>query len=171
LYVLRGEDAWAAQQAIWKLAAGGAAAVSFLDQRLHVAPVPGPLEVDAIRSRLTDPDYGVREIDARRLLDDGIALRPAERELLRRPAPPLKYASAIPFKMRPPPKPAPPRLLPPPVLLPLPERLQATRTLAVLEHSTDPAAAMGLLVRLTDGAPDAAFTRSVKTTLARMRKH
>jgi hypothetical protein len=166
---LGGDDAGAAQHAAWTLAAGGEAAVSFLAQRVRPARAPDPGEVSEIRSRLKDPNYDVREIAARTLLDFGLPLPPEERELLRRPdVRPDMRAHLLAngqFAQR---EPKTPTLLPPPVLLPLPERLRSTRALGALERSLSPAA-IGLLGRLVDGAPEAPFTQEAKRTLARMR--
>jgi WD40 repeat protein len=162
---LAGDDATAADQAIWKLAAGGKAVIAYLSERLHPVVAPDELKVKAIRGRLTDDDYDVRETAARTLLDFGMALSPDERELLRRPGPEVPEAARAvggPPKIRPRP------LLPVPVLLPLPERLQATRVIAVLEHSLQRADAVKVLARLVDGAPDAPVTREAKGALGRV---
>ncbi len=168
--VLGGDDAWAAHQAAWALAAGGEAAVAFLGERLHPAPIPDPLRIQTLRERLADPDYDARELAARRLLDLGVELRPEEREALRRPDPRSpRSAIALSSQLLPPPKPE-PRLLPPPVLLPLPERLRSSRAVAALERSRAPAAAESLLDSLADGAPGAPLTREAKAAQARVRQ-
>ena len=94
--VLGGEDARAAQQAAWKLAAGGPLTVSFLGGLCHCPGPQAPGNRGIARPRLKDPDYDVREIAARTVLDLGISLSPDQRELLRRPAPPVEYQLAFP---------------------------------------------------------------------------
>lgn len=167
---LGGDDAWAAHQAAWALAAGGKAAVAFLAERLHPAPIPDPLRIQALRGHLADPDYDARELAARKLLDLGIELRPEQRQALRRPDP-RSPRSAIPLssQLLPPRRPE-PRLLPPPVLLPLPERLHSSRAVAALGRSKAPAAAESLLDSLADGAPQVPLTREAKAALARVRR-
>lgn len=163
---LGGDDAWAAHQAAWALAAAGKAAVQFLAHRLRPAPIPDPLRIETLRARLADPDYDARELAARKLLDLGLELRPEQREALRRPD--TRYAIAqsalLDFQHEPE-----PRLLPPPELLPLPERLRSSRAVAALERSKAPAAAESLLESLADGAPQAPLTREAKAALARVR--
>jgi WD40 repeat protein len=162
---LAGNDAWAAHQAAWSLAAGGAAAVAFLGEHLHPAADPEPAQVAKLRGEFTDPDYDVRKHAACELLDLGLEVSPGEREALRRPG--RNYTSA----------PLPPDqaggmpvpLGPIPELLPLPDRVRASRAVMALEHSLAPSAET-LLATLADGVADAPMTREARSALARVRQ-
>jgi WD40 repeat protein len=153
------DDAWAAHQSAWTLAAGGKGAVAFLSKRLRPAPVPSPELVQSLRDRVSDGDYDARELAARKLVDLGIGVTLGQMEALRRPAPPPAFGGFG--------EPPPVRFLPPPVLLPLPERVRTSRAVAALERSRDPSA-KSLLETLADGAPKAPLTREAKAALARM---
>jgi len=153
--------AWVAHRAAWTLAAGGAASVTFLAGRMHPA-VSDPVQIQALRQFLTDPDYDVREHAARELLDLGAELPPADREALCRPSRIVDDRGVQLGRLRP------PVLLPPPALLPLPERVRSSRAVMALEHN--PASeAQSLLDTLSDGAPAAPQTREAKAALARWR--
>jgi hypothetical protein len=158
------DDAWAAHQAAWKLAAGGKAAITFLTQRLPPATKPSPELLKTLRDRLSDPDYDVRELAARQMVDMGIELTSDQIEALRRPAPQPAYVFGIPGLKEPP-----RRLLPPPELWPLSERLRSSRAVAALERSREPSAKL-LLETLADGAPRSPLTREAKSALARLQQ-
>ena len=162
---LAGADAWAANQAAWSLAAGGAPAVAFLADHLRPAAQPDPVQVGNFRSQFADTNYDVREHAARELLDLGLEVSTDECEALCRPE--RKYSSAAfsPGYYRG----IPPQLGPPPVLLPLPERVRASRAVMALEHSSEPAAATEL-AKLADGLPTAPLTREARSALARVRQ-
>lgn len=157
---LGGKDAWAAHRAAWTLAAAGQAAVEFLTERLRPAAIPTPAQVKALRDRLGDPDYDVREHAARELQDMGVEVRPEDREALRRPEPTF---GNIPGEK------VPVRLMPPPVLLPLPERVRASRAVMALERSRAPGA-KSLLEALSAGASCAPLTDEAKSALDRVRR-
>ncbi|HEV2694594.1 MAG TPA: hypothetical protein VG347_16995 [Verrucomicrobiae bacterium] len=162
--MLAGKDVWAAHQAAWSLAAGGAAAVTFLAEHLHPAASPDPVQVAKLRSEFADPDYDVRERAACELLDQGLDVSPGEREALRRPG--RNYSSA---PMLPQARGMPAFMGPIPVLLPLPDRVRASRAMMALEHSLAPSAET-LLVALANGAPAAPMTREASSALARVRQ-
>jgi len=163
--MLAGQDAWAAHQAAWSLAAGGTAAVTFLAEHLRPAANPDPVQIAQLRSQFADPDYDVRERAARELLDLGLEVSPGERAALRRPQ--RQYSSAVylPGQARG----TPVVLGPPPVLLPLPDRVRPSRGVMALERSRSPSAET-LLVTLADGAPAAPLTREARSALARVRQ-
>jgi hypothetical protein len=162
---LAGKDAWAAQQAAWSLAAGGAPAVAFLAAHLRPAANPDPVQVAKLRRQFADPDYDLRERAARELLDLGLEVSPEEREALRRPERNYSSAAFLPGQAR-----GMPVLLgPPPVLLPLPDRVRASRAVMALEHSPAPSAET-LLATLADGVPAAPTTREARSALARVRQ-
>jgi len=165
---LGGDDAWAAHQAAWILAAGGENAVAFLSERLRPAPAPDPIEIEKLRVQLLDPDHDVREIAARKLVDLGIELLPDEREALRRPDP--RYASSNTGAPRDGARPPVVRCLPPPVLRPiLPKRIRCSRAVAALERNGG-TSAESLLVTLAKGRPTLPLTREAKAALARTRQ-
>lgn len=135
--------------------------MAFLAGRMHPA-VSDPAQIKALRQCLTDPDYDVREQGARRLLDLGAELQPADLEALRRPSRMLDARGIQLGGLRP------PVMLPSPVLLPLPDRVRSSRAVMALEHN--PASqAQALLDTLSDGAPAAPQTREAKAALARWR--
>ena len=158
---LGGDEAWLAHRAAWRLAGGGGASAAFLAGRLHPA-VFDPVQIQALRQFLTDPDYDVREQAARELLDLGAELQPAEREALRRPSRMVDDRGIQLGRLRP------PVLLAAPVLLPLPERVRSSRAVMALEHNPT-SEAQSLLDTLSDGAPAAPQTREAKAALARWR--
>ena len=165
---LGGEDGWAAHLAVWRLVAAGQSAVDFLSDRLRPAAVPTPATIHALRQTLADPEYGVRELAARQLLDLGIELRPEDRIVLFRPDPP-RLADPLGiarFGFRDPTRPRPRTPRP---LLPLPDRLRGARAIAALEHSGLPDAET-LLDKLADGAPQAPLTREAIGSLKRVRE-
>lgn len=165
---LGGEDGWAARLSVWTLAAAGESAVAFLSDRLRPAGIPAPAKIHGLRQRLADPEFDVRELAARELLDLGIELRPEDREALYRPDPPLVADPPFPnrfnFRYSTPPRPRTPR-----PLLPLPDRLRSSRAVAALELSGLPDAET-LLNCLADGAPQAPLTREAIGSLARVRE-
>lgn len=159
---LGGDDDRAAYLAAWKLAAGGKAAVEFLQTRVCPAEAPERPQVEALRARFTQPDRDARDRAARALLDLGVELREEDWQALRRPdlrARELSSRAVLPGDPVEAPEEVP--LLPPPVLRPLPDRLRSSRAVLALRRS--PAReAMALLEALAEGAPEMPLTREAK---------
>ena len=141
--VLGGDDAWAAHQAAWKLAAGGVPAVTFLGGRLRPRRFPSRRKSRRSRS-FEGPELQCPRDCRPNAPGSGDSLEVGGSELLRRPDNRLRDQLAFSPDNRSGVRPPRPRLLPPPVLLPLPPRLRATRALAALEHSTAPRGRRGV---------------------------
>jgi len=156
---LMADDGWTAHQAAWRLARGGPAAVAWLSERLRPATPPVQADVAVSRMKLRDPDFDVRDLGARALVDSGLSLSPEEIQALRRPLPdPTHYRPGNPR--------VPTEYGPPPVLLPLPDRLQKERAIAALERFEGPEAD-ALLERLASGLEGHPQTRCAQEALRR----
>ena len=169
--MLGGENGWKAQQAAWKLAAGGAKAVEFLSRKIQPASAIAADELETLREQLSGEDLDARDMAARQLLDLGIVLTPAEVKLLRRRVDETRIpanASSIDDAIA---KGYDPEnfLQPPPVLLPLPKRVQESRAVAALERCTNPASAV-VLGSLAKGRPDSPLTKEAQSSLKRVKR-
>ncbi|MDA1230220.1 MAG: WD40 repeat domain-containing protein [Planctomycetota bacterium] len=159
--LLASDDGWKAQQAAWKLAAGGESAIEFLVEQVRPTSAPDAPMLRTFRDALRDKDYDKRELAARALVDLGVLLKPGEIQLLRRPATNFGAAGFDPN--------APAVFDPPPVLLPLPVRMRQSRAIAALERSGLPMAASHLDA-LSHGDCAAPLTLEARSAVVRARQ-
>jgi WD40 repeat protein len=153
--VLSGDDAAAAGQAIWRLAAAGPQSIAFLKQRVQALKRVGARELEKLIADLDDPRFQVRE-RATQELDrlDGQAAPALRKALAAGQA--LEVQRRIEALLT---KQA-TRLLPR-------EQLPGLRAVEVLEH-IGTAEAQELLRSLAAGAPEARMTLAARTSLDRL---
>jgi WD40 repeat protein len=152
---LAGAEAPAGYQAIWRLAAGGAASVAYLRERLHPVSAPDARHVARLLDKLNDDRFAVRDRATRDLEDLGDVIEPAlRRALTRRES--LEFRRRVEQLLD--------RLRPT-----TPGRLRENRAVAVLERMEDPSARR-LLERLAGGASHARLTREAKAALERLER-
>jgi WD40 repeat protein len=152
---LAGAEAPVAYRAIWRLAAGGDAALAYLGEHLRPVTVPDSRRVARLLTELNDNRFVVRDRATRELEELRDAIEPDLRQALGGRGT-LEYCRRVQRLLG--------RLEPT-----TPERLREDRALAALERM-EPRLARPLLERLARGAGDSWLTRGAKAAQARLDK-
>jgi hypothetical protein len=152
---LAGEDAARAHRAAWRLVAGAAQALPFIEKRLRPVPFVPSQPVARLIADLDDDEFEVRENASRQLAELGEVAASALRRSLKdtRSEEVRKRASHLLEQLE---KPAAQTLL-------------SSRAVAVLEH-VGSSEASRILDRFAGGAPQARLTREAKAALERLAK-